>query len=141
MKHLQLTDLLNKPIPDRLYFRIRDVAEIMGVEKHVLRFWETQFPIISPQKSDAGHRVYRKTDIESALLVKYLLYVERLTIEGARKRISEMRKEGELKKSREEIIGEQQERLEREQRRQRMKVLANEITKIVGDSKSASALR
>jgi DNA-binding transcriptional MerR regulator len=85
-------------IPDRLYFRIRDVADIIGVKPYVLRYWETEFPtILSPDKSKTGQRVYKRAHIESLLMIKQLLYGERYSIEGARKRIREMKKEGELK--------------------------------------------
>ncbi len=84
-------------IPDRLYFRIGDVANIAGVKPHVLRYWESEFPMISPGKSSTGQCVYRRSDVETVLLIKHLLYDERYSIEGARKRIRELRKEGELK--------------------------------------------
>lgn len=88
---------VNKPIPDKLYFRIGDVAEIVGVKPYVLRYWESEFRIISPQKSGTGQRVYKRLDVENLLLIKHLLYTERYSIEGARNRIRELRKEGELK--------------------------------------------
>ncbi|MCM2278715.1 MAG: MerR family transcriptional regulator [Oligoflexia bacterium] len=84
-------------IPDRLYFRIGEVARLAGVKPYVLRFWESEFPLISPEKSEAGHRVYRRSDVELILLIKHLLYQERYSIEGARKRINELRRGGELK--------------------------------------------
>jgi DNA-binding transcriptional MerR regulator len=89
-------------IPDRLFFRIGDVADLAGVKPHVLRYWETEFPMISPTKSSTGQRVYKRTDVESVLLIKHLLYRERYSIEGARRRIREMRRSGELRKMREE---------------------------------------
>lgn len=84
-------------IPDRLYFRIGDVAEIAGVKPYVLRYWETEFPMIAPEKSPTGQRVYRRTDVETVLMIKRLLYQERYSIEGARRKVKELRKEGELK--------------------------------------------
>jgi DNA-binding transcriptional MerR regulator len=84
-------------IPDRLYFRIGDVADLIGVKPYVLRYWESEFPMINPQKSPSGQRVYRKSDVETVVMIKHLLYEERYSIEGARKRIKELRKEGELK--------------------------------------------
>lgn len=77
----------------RLFYRIRDVAEILGVKPYVLRYWETEFPMISPSKSNAGQRVYKKGDIESLRLIKHLLYEERYSIEGARKRIRDLKKQ------------------------------------------------
>lgn len=79
-------------IPDRLFFRIRDVAKLVGVEPYVLRYWETEFPQVAPNKSAAGHRVYRRADVETILLIKKLLYVERYSIEGARKRLAELKR-------------------------------------------------
>jgi DNA-binding transcriptional MerR regulator len=94
---------LTAPIPDRLYFRIGDVADLLGVKPYVLRYWETEFPIISPQKSTTGQRVYRKSDVETLVLIKHLLYKEKYSIEGARRRIRELRKDGELKNSKKEV--------------------------------------
>ena len=72
-------------IPDKLYFRIGEVSRFSGVKQHVLRYWETEFPGISPKKSGSGHRLYRRKDVELILEIKRLLYEERFTIEGARK--------------------------------------------------------
>jgi len=80
-------------IPDRLYFRIGDVAEIIGVKPYVLRYWETEFAVVSPQKSTTGQRVYRRVDVDNLLLIKHLLYEQRFSIEGARRRLRELRKE------------------------------------------------
>ncbi len=71
-------------IPDRLYFRIGDVARLCGVESYVLRFWETQFPQLKPNKSGSGQRLYRRRDVEMALEIKRLLHGEGFTISGAR---------------------------------------------------------
>lgn len=72
-------------IPDRLYFRIGDVARLAGIKPYVLRFWETEFPSLGPKKSGAGHRLYRRKDVELVFEIKRLLYEKRFTIEGARK--------------------------------------------------------
>lgn len=93
-----------KQVPDRLFYRIGDVAEIVGVKPYVLRYWESEFPMISPQKSSTGQRVYKKNDVESLVLIKHLLYQERYSIEGARRRIKELRKEGELKQFKETAL-------------------------------------
>lgn len=93
-------------IPDRFFFRIGDVSEITGIKPYVLRFWEKEFDLLQPVKNAAGQRVYRKTDVESVLLIKKLLYLERYSIEGAKKRLKELRKNGELataKKTRGEL--------------------------------------
>jgi DNA-binding transcriptional MerR regulator len=71
-------------IPDKLYFKIGEVSELLGVEPHVLRYWETEFPGLSPKKSGTGHRLYRRKDVELLLRIKDLLYEKRFTIEGAR---------------------------------------------------------
>jgi DNA-binding transcriptional MerR regulator len=91
-------------IPDRLYFRIGDVADLLGIKPYVLRYWESEFPMISPQKSTSGQRVYRKSDVETVLMIKHLLYEERYSVEGAKKRIKELRKEGDLKLFKEETV-------------------------------------
>ena len=71
-------------IPNRLYFRIGDVARITGVKAYVLRFWESEFSMLSPKKSGTNQRLYRRKDVELVLEIKRLLYDKRFTIEGAR---------------------------------------------------------
>ncbi len=71
-------------IPDRLYFKIGDVARICGVETYVLRFWETQFPQLKPNKSGTGQRLYRRRDVELALRIKHLVHIDGYTLAGAR---------------------------------------------------------
>jgi len=71
-------------IPDRLYFRIGDVAKICGVEPYVLRFWETQFPTLKPNKGGTGQRLYRRREVELALRIKQLVHHEGYTLAGAR---------------------------------------------------------
>jgi DNA-binding transcriptional MerR regulator len=72
----------------KLYYKIGEVCEILGVEAHVLRYWETEFPSLSPPKNKAGQRTYRPKDIEQLLEIRRLLYEEGYTIAGARKRLS-----------------------------------------------------
>jgi DNA-binding transcriptional MerR regulator len=72
-------------IPDKLYFRIGEVARLAGIKPYVLRFWETEFPSLGPRKTGTGHRLYRRKDVELVLEIKRLLYEKRFTIEGARK--------------------------------------------------------
>jgi len=74
--------------PKKLYYKIREVCEIVGVEAHVLRFWETEFPALSPPKSKSGQRTYRPKDIELLLRIRKLLYEEGFTISGARRQLS-----------------------------------------------------
>jgi len=71
-------------IPDRLYFRIGDVARICGVEPYVLRFWETQFPNLKPNKGGTGQRLYRRREVELVLEIKRLVHAEGYTLSGAR---------------------------------------------------------
>ena len=74
-------------IPDKLFFRIGEVAELTAVPPYVLRYWESEFKLLRPRKNHAGQRVYRKGDIELILRIKRLLYEDRLTLEGAKKRL------------------------------------------------------
>src|SRR3954468_14098010 len=105
MKMMRTMTTSKVQIPDRLYFRIGDVAELLGVKPYVLRYWESEFPMISPQKSSSGQRVYRRSDVETVLMIKRLLYEERYSVEGAKKKIKELRKEGDLKGFKEEGVG------------------------------------
>lgn len=75
----------SQEIPDKLYFRIGEVARLAGIKPYVLRFWETEFPGLGPKKSGTGHRLFRRKDVELVLEIKRLLYEQRFTIEGARK--------------------------------------------------------
>ena len=80
-------------LPDKIYFKIGEVSEIVGVEPYVLRYWETEFELLKPAKAPSKHRLYKKRDIELLLEIKRLLYTEGFTIEGARKKLKETRKE------------------------------------------------
>jgi DNA-binding transcriptional MerR regulator len=73
------------PIPDKLFFRIGEVSQLVGVEPYVLRYWESEFPGLSPKKSNTGQRMFRRKDVEMLLNIKQLLYDKKFTIEGARK--------------------------------------------------------
>ena len=75
------------PVPDKLFFRIGEVAALTGIPPYVLRYWESEFKLLRPRKNHAGQRVYRKQDIELVLRIKRLLYEDRLTLEGAKKRL------------------------------------------------------
>ena len=77
-------------IPDKLYFKIGEVTAIADLAAYVLRFWESEFSVISPKRTDAGQRLYRKSDIETILLIKHLLYDKKFTIEGAKKHLKAM---------------------------------------------------
>jgi DNA-binding transcriptional MerR regulator len=80
-------DRLKHPV--KLYYRIGEVSEIVGVEPHVLRYWETEFRSIRPQKSRKGQRIYSRRDVEKLISVKDLLYTHGFTIAGARKKLRE----------------------------------------------------
>ena len=82
-------------IPHKLYFRIGEVARIVGVKPYVLRYWESEFAVLRPEKTASGHRLYRRRDVEILLDIKRLLYDEKFTISGAKKRLREGNKEGE----------------------------------------------
>jgi DNA-binding transcriptional MerR regulator len=72
-------------IPDKLFFRIGEVSQIVGVEPYVLRYWESEFRGLAPKKSSSGQRMFRKKDVELLLRIRHLLYERKFTIEGARK--------------------------------------------------------
>ena len=74
-------------IPDKLYFKIGEVSKITGVKPYVLRYWESEFKIVRPQKSTSKQRVYTKKDVEQILEIKNLLYNEKFTLEGAKKQL------------------------------------------------------
>ena len=81
-------------IPEKIYFKIGEVCELVGVQAHVLRYWETEFSMLSPQKNKSGQRSYRRRDVEIALRIKQLLYGEMFTIAGARKKLQSDAREG-----------------------------------------------
>ena len=76
-------------IPDKLYFKIGEVKKITGVEPHVLRYWESEFRIIRPQRASSKQRLYRRVDVENILRIKKLLYEDGYTVPGARKLLTE----------------------------------------------------
>ncbi|HEV7903110.1 MAG TPA: MerR family transcriptional regulator [Pyrinomonadaceae bacterium] len=85
-------------IPEKLFFKIGEVCDITGVQAHVLRYWESEFPMLAPQKNRAGQRTYRKRDVEMVLRIKELLYEDQYTIAGAKKKlVSEIRGASKLK--------------------------------------------
>ena len=80
----------------RLYYSIAEVSEITGLKQYVLRYWETEFPELNPQKNRAGNRAYKKNDIQLIFAIKRLLYQEKYTIEGARQRLKQLKDKKEL---------------------------------------------
>src|SRR5438045_6606947 len=93
--HCSIMSQAAATIPQKLFFKIGEVCEIAGVQAHVLRYWETEFPMLAPQKNRAGQRTYRRRDVEMALRIKELLYDEQYTIAGAKKKLAgELRSPG-----------------------------------------------
>jgi len=78
-------------IPEKLYYKIGEVSEITGIEPYVLRYWESEFRIVSPSRTHSKQRLYRKKDLELILEIKKLLYEERFTIAGAKKKLQKTR--------------------------------------------------
>lgn len=89
-----MAELDSVVIPNKIYFKIGEVCELVGVQAHVLRYWETEFSMLSPQKNQSGQRSYRRRDVEVALKIKQLLYNEMFTIAGARKKLQADQREG-----------------------------------------------
>lgn len=87
---------MEERIAAREYYSIGEVCELTGLKPHVLRYWETQFPALRPSKNRAGNRVYRRKEIKLVHLLRHLLYAEKYTIEGARHKLDQLRKEGKL---------------------------------------------
>ena len=85
--------------PVQEFFSIGEVCSLTELKPHVLRYWEGQFRFLSPAKNRSGNRVYQRREVELIQLVKHLLYTEKYTIEGAKKRLDDLRKAGDLKPS------------------------------------------
>src|SRR5579863_9010074 len=88
---------MSVPHPVQEFFSIGEVCQLTGLKPHVLRYWESQFRFLHPAKNRSGNRVYQRREVELIMLVKQLLYVEKYTIDGARQRVEEYKKAGELK--------------------------------------------
>ncbi|UOF02280.1 MerR family transcriptional regulator [Bdellovibrio reynosensis] len=80
-----------KAIPDKMGFKIGDVAEILGIKQYVLRYWETEFEVLRPKKASNNQRMYTRKDVENALLIRKLLHRDRFSIEGARNAMRELK--------------------------------------------------
>ncbi len=76
-------------IPDKLYFKIGEVCKITGVEPYILRYWESEFKLIKPYRTKSNQRLYRKKDVESVLKIRTMLYEQKFTIAGAKKKLKE----------------------------------------------------
>ena len=88
---------MNSTEPVQEFFSIGEVCELTDLKPHVLRYWESQFKFLNPQKNRSGNRVYQRKEIELIQLVKHLLYVDKYTIDGARLKVDEHRKAGDLR--------------------------------------------
>lgn len=84
---------MDRDFPDKLFYRIGEVADMVGIQSHVLRYWETEFPQLRPQKNRSGHRIYEKRDIELIRKIKSLLYDHGYTIPGAQKELQRILRE------------------------------------------------
>ena len=84
------------PVAHKEYYSISEVCDLVGLRPHVLRYWETQFTLLNPSKNRSGNRVYQRKEIKLILLVKHLLYEEKYTVEGAKQKLEQLRKGGEL---------------------------------------------
>ena len=93
------------PDPVQEFFSIGEVCELTDLKPHVLRYWESQFRFLNPAKNRSGNRVYQRREIELILLVKHLLYTEKYTIEGARQKMDQHRRGGELKQEARRAVG------------------------------------
>jgi DNA-binding transcriptional MerR regulator len=100
--HIDLAEIA-QIIPDKMAFKIGEVAEIAGLKTYVLRYWETEFDALNPQKSAFNQRMYSRRDVETVLLIKKLLYNEKFSIAGAKRKIKELRKELKVEKQRIEV--------------------------------------
>jgi DNA-binding transcriptional MerR regulator len=83
--------------PVQEFFSIGEVCDLTELKPHVLRYWESQFKFLSPAKNRSGNRVYQRREIEMVMLVKHMLYTEKYTIDGARQKLDDFRKRGEIK--------------------------------------------
>ena len=83
---------MNQKIPDKLFFKIGEVAKLTSVEQHVLRYWEDEFEVLQPKKNKSGQRFYEKKDVELIFKIQRLLYLERYTIAGAKQKMRESKK-------------------------------------------------
>lgn len=110
---------MHSAIPEKLFFKIGEVGEIVGVKPHVLRYWESEFEFLKPRKTSSGHRIYKRSDVVLLLKIHELVHEEGYTISGARKKLSEEKEEKKTQETRgpakEELL-EKIEFLEKERR-------------------------
>jgi DNA-binding transcriptional MerR regulator len=113
-----------RPIAHKEYYSISEVCELVGLKPHVLRYWESQFPVLNPSKNRSGNRVYQRKEIKLVLLVQHLLYKEKYTIEGARQRLEQLRRGGELSQATSAALDSEMRALLRDELQQLLQVLA-----------------
>jgi len=117
----------SRPIAPKEYYSISEVCELVGLKPHVLRYWESQFPVLNPSKNRSGNRVYQRKEIKLVLLVQHLLYKEKYTIEGARQRLDQLRrggKGGELAPATAQAVDAEMRKLLRDELTQLLEVLS-----------------
>ena len=113
-----------RPVAPKEYYSISEVCDLVGLRPHVLRYWETQFPVLNPSKNRSGNRVYQRKEIKLILYVKHLLYDEKYTVEGAKQKLEQLRKGGELQNETKKALDKQMVALLRAE----MKYLAEVLT-------------
>ncbi|MCX7794635.1 MAG: MerR family transcriptional regulator [Thermodesulfovibrionales bacterium] len=103
----------NTSYSEKLFYRIGEVSRITGLEPYILRYWETEFPFLRPRKSSSGHRIYTRREIDLIFTIKKLLYEEKYTIEGVRKKFGIIKKSGESNPQKDTNDSETRERLKK----------------------------
>jgi DNA-binding transcriptional MerR regulator len=98
---------LPRPVAQKEYYSISEVCDLVGLKPHVLRYWETQFPLLNPSKNRSGNRVYQRKEIKLILFVKHLLYEDKFTVEGAKQKMEQLRKGGELQDETKKVLDRQ----------------------------------
>jgi len=109
----ELQDKLNEMIPDKMAFKIGEVSEITNIKPYVLRYWESEFETLSPQKSAFNQRMYTRRDVENVLLIKKLLYEDKFSIAGAKKKLKELKRELRAEKQWDQVQGKYDRAIER----------------------------
>lgn len=113
-----------RPVAPREYYSISEVCDLVDLKPHVLRYWETQFPVLNPSKNRSGNRVYQRKEIRLILLVKHLLYDEKYTVEGARAKLEQLRRGGTLHESTRQALEPQMIELLRGELHQLLRILS-----------------
>ncbi len=118
-----------RPIAPKEYYSISEVCDLVGLKPHVLRYWESQFPVLNPSKNRSGNRVYQRKEIKLVLLVQHLLYKEKYTIEGARQKLDQLRrgKSGELGQATSYALDAEMRKLLRDELTQLLDVLSGAV--------------